>query len=349
MIKDLISIILPVYNSEKYIAKCLEALISQTYENIEIICINDGSTDKSLEILEEYAKKDSRIKLISNKNSGPATSRNIGLKNATGEFLMFCDSDDTYRPQMCEKMIEAIKKYDVDFVTCRASVEYEGDIIRLYTANTMTHQLPVGINKIESTKINDLSSLLWHKIYRKSIVDKYNITFPDGLECDDVLFNHQYYTVSNRFYEMKDSLYNYLVRHNSIMDNYQKRVCVSKLYDRIRIFEHFNKFLEQNKLKEKKEFYYLNLLFYQYLYAKAVMLTEEEQAKLVEETIKVANYMPKHKGNLFYFLEKKSTAEIDEIIKQKTHYELIYGNFSPLRRIKLLWRTIVYYNKYYRL
>lgn len=89
-----ISIILPVYNAEKYLNKCLNALINQTFSDIEILCINDGSSDSSLSILEKFAHNDKRIRIFSVPNQGPTTARNIGLQNSTGKYLMFCDSDD---------------------------------------------------------------------------------------------------------------------------------------------------------------------------------------------------------------------------------------------------------------
>ncbi len=94
MNNSMISVIVPVYNVEKYLSKCLDSIINQTYQNLEIICVDDGSTDSSPMILEEYAKKDSRIKIITRQNGGLSAARNTGVKNATGEFVSFVDSDD---------------------------------------------------------------------------------------------------------------------------------------------------------------------------------------------------------------------------------------------------------------
>ena len=131
MEKDLISILMPVYNSEKYLRKCLEALKNQTYQNIEIICVNDGSTDSSYDILLEYQNIDNRFKLFTQENSGPATSRNHCLSKAQGKYIMFCDSDDKYEPNMCQKMIETMKKENVNLVMCCANLECEEKIARL--------------------------------------------------------------------------------------------------------------------------------------------------------------------------------------------------------------------------
>ena len=113
-----ISIIVPVYNAEKYLEKCLDSLIGQTFENIEILCVNDGSTDNSPAILHRYAKMDPRVHVFDRPNSGPASARNAGLDHARGKYLMFCDADDEYTPSMCQEMYQAITEQNVDLVMC---------------------------------------------------------------------------------------------------------------------------------------------------------------------------------------------------------------------------------------
>ena len=111
-----ISVIIPVYNTENYLKECLNSVINQTFKDIEIICVNDGSTDNSLSILEEYARTDSRIKIINQKNQGVSSSRNNGIKSARGEYIMFLDSDDLYKPDLCEKVVEKIDSQSPDIV-----------------------------------------------------------------------------------------------------------------------------------------------------------------------------------------------------------------------------------------
>lgn len=123
-LKPTISIIIPVYNVEKYLRQCLESLINQTYKEIEIICVNDESPDNSLEILNEYAKSDERIVIVNKKNEGVSAARNAGLKVAKGEYIMFVDSDDWVDLQMCEMMYEAAKKENADSVMCSYVKEF---------------------------------------------------------------------------------------------------------------------------------------------------------------------------------------------------------------------------------
>ena len=116
MEKVKISIIVPIYNAEQFLEKCLNSLINQTYQNLEIVCINDGSKDKSLSILKEYQKKDKRIIIIDQANQGVSEARNKGIKMATGEYICFCDADDSYKDNFIEVMYSTILKYKVDVV-----------------------------------------------------------------------------------------------------------------------------------------------------------------------------------------------------------------------------------------
>ena len=120
-----ISIIVPVYNVEKYLSKCLDSLITQTMKDIEIICVNDGSTDNSLSVLKDYAKKDSRIVIIDKANSGPGACRNIGIEKATGEFIQFVDSDDWIEPETCEVCYQKAIEHNVDMVSFNANTIFE--------------------------------------------------------------------------------------------------------------------------------------------------------------------------------------------------------------------------------
>ena len=122
-IKNLVSIIVPCYNVEKYIKKCLKSLLSQTYSNIEIICIDDCSVDKTLSVLNEYKLYDSRIKVFCNKkNLGAGKTRQFGLSVATGEYIMWCDSDDWYEKNMVQDMVQSLIDNDVDLVVCNQKI-----------------------------------------------------------------------------------------------------------------------------------------------------------------------------------------------------------------------------------
>lgn len=345
----LISIIVPVYNTEKYIGKCLDSLINQTYQNIEIICINDGSTDGSKKILEEYTKKDKRIKLINNINSGPAISRNLGLDNSNGEYIMFCDSDDSYKPQMCEKLYQAITENDVDFATCQSSAEYEQGAKRAFSAKEQTKRMPTGLQEVKNVKIKKLSVLVWHMIYKKSIIENYNIRFPNGLINEDVLFNYEYFSVSKKYFGILEELHNYLVRNNSIMDNYYKRTNNSRLFDRIKLFGHFYKFLQTNNLiKTKKEFFY-QLLLHQYHATNNVLICKEEKENLRQEIINLVDNIEIYPNSIFDLLKRYSIEEVEKMTQDKTYIELIYGKISIKNRLKIWHKLLTQYKMFYRI
>lgn len=188
-----ISIIVPVYNAEKYLDRCLTALMNQTFKEIEILCINDGSTDRSLEILNQYQKQDSRVRVFSQKNSGPAKARNVGLKNMRGEYLMFCDADDCYESIMCEEMRKNIIDYDTDFVMCNA---YAYDSNNLEIQSLYYFPFKNGKKVLSAEEKSKINVYLWNKIFKTELVHKYHIEFPVGHKADDNFFVFAYLTIS---------------------------------------------------------------------------------------------------------------------------------------------------------
>ena len=125
MNQDLISIVVPIYNTEKYLKRCIESILNQTYQNLEVILVNDGSLDKSGQICNEYAKRDKRIKVIHKENTGSAESRNIGIKYATGKLIGFVDSDDYIDKNMYEMLYKDLKKHDAEIAICNIQMVNE--------------------------------------------------------------------------------------------------------------------------------------------------------------------------------------------------------------------------------
>ena len=251
-----ISIILPFYNAEKYFAECLESIITQTFKNIEILCINDGSTDNSLEILNAYVAKDARIRVFNQNNQGPAKARNIGLENAHGKYLMFCDADDTYEPTMCADMLNAIKTHNVDFVMCDVNL-LEVDNNHGRSAGYFNyHRLHYkGITKLTEDLKSNINVLLWNKIFKIDIIKKYNMSFPNGYECDDDCFMWQYLSISHEFYGLDKKLYNYKILNNSIMGKIYAQKHIDKIADRIFAVRYFLHFLKNNDLLTNNSFF----------------------------------------------------------------------------------------------
>lgn len=252
-----ISIIIPVYNSEKYLDTCLNSLINQTFKDIEIICINDGSMDNSLNILEKYAQTDKRIIVINQENSGVAVARNKGLKTATGNYVMFCDSDDYYHPDMCKTMLNKLTKENVDTVMCSANVfsDFKSTrdlkMVQEHYNNKDDHLC--SLNDWKNKLL--LSNELWNKIFKKEIIDKYHICFPEKIWCDDRAFIMKYLACSDNVFVLKDRLYNYRLTPKSYCENVHNKK-YKNFYDTIFAMQDVKRFFTQNELMEKNKYYF---------------------------------------------------------------------------------------------
>jgi glycosyltransferase involved in cell wall biosynthesis len=211
----IISVIVPIYKTEKYVSSCLESLINQTLQNIEIICVNDGSPDNSLIICEKYAQNDPRIIIISQTNQGLSAARNTGLSYARGEYIQFCDSDDYFMPTMCEKMYTVISSMDVDMAMSGIDLVYE-DMPPWSDENWFSVPFR-GISTINDDLFKTINVYAWNKIFKREFIVKYNIKFPYGLHYEDAAFLFKYLMISRSIYCIDLPLYNYVRRSNSIM------------------------------------------------------------------------------------------------------------------------------------
>ena len=253
-----VSVIVPVYNVEEYLPKCLDSLIGQTYKDIKIICVNDGSTDGSMDILKKYEKKDKRIVVVSKKNGGLSSARNVGLKKCNTKYVMFCDSDDYVSPRMCEKMLETIEKDNSDLAVCVLNAIYlahnemeesDRNYYRLnYTGKQYIHD--------ELVLKTDVSVV--NKIFRMDIIKKYNIEFPEGLNNEDFYFYNAYMGVSRTISFVNQRLYNYMRREGSIMsENFEaEKLSMDHLLVAEKLFDFYKEigFLEKHKYLFWKQF-----------------------------------------------------------------------------------------------
>jgi glycosyltransferase involved in cell wall biosynthesis len=230
------SIIIPVYNVEKYLAECLESVIQQTFKDIEIICVNDGSTDNSLEILTEFAQKDTRIKLINKENGGLSSARNTGLQYATCEYIYFLDSDDFIKPDLFENAYNVLKNNDVDCY-CFSSEAFTEDEAqnKIYYPNKYLRVKNTGLVKCDFKILQRSNIQVWNKIFRLSLINKYGIRFIDKLLFEDIFFTWAYFFISKKAYFEPRIFHKYRIRNNSIMSisNAKKdyNLAISHLYN----------------------------------------------------------------------------------------------------------------------
>lgn len=210
-----ISVIVPFYNVEKYARKCIESIINQSYKNIEIILVDDGSPDCCGKICDEYAQKDKRIKVIHKKNGGLSDARNIGIKEATGKYIGFVDSDDYIAPDMYEYLYNLIKQNNADISICGVQDFYEG---KEFVEQLIEENIEI-LNKEDAIKelLNDkkIRSHAWDKLYKKELFD--NIEYPKGRKMEDIATTYKLFALSEKIVLGKEIKYYYLQRNNGIM------------------------------------------------------------------------------------------------------------------------------------
>lgn len=222
-----ISIIVPVYNSEKYIKETIELLINQTYRNLEIIFVDNGSNDNSKVICEGYSKIDSRIKVVEETSPGPSAARNKGLSLATGDFICFCDSDDLPEINMYETLLKYMMEQNVDIVMCEIYSERINGLLDLPYADKDKLERGRVINDLIPKMIgnsteDDLTIPIWGSvvrcIYKSSIIKCNNIKFPQEIRfAEDLIFTLSYLKNSNSVGICKKTLYRYRMTEGSVM------------------------------------------------------------------------------------------------------------------------------------
>lgn len=213
-----VSVIIPVYNVQDYLAECLESILNQTYTYFEILCIDDCSTDGSSAILREYARKDSRIKVWTNeKNSGQAYARNVGLSNAVGEYVLFVDADDMICQDLLEKCMEVSCNSDMVCFDYKQVMGSSGEDVK-----QDRYQMVDGLYDGRDfwTKAVHKESIIiapWSKLYRRDFLTDNRITFYNGIIYEDILFSFQCYVRARKVYSLHEKLYTYRVRGQSTM------------------------------------------------------------------------------------------------------------------------------------
>lgn len=222
---SLISIIVPVYKTEKYLEHCIESVVNQTYKNLEIILIDDGSPDYSPEICDKWAKKDPRIRVLHKENGGLSSARNAGMEIATGDYIMFVDSDDYLELDMAEVLCDLIKKGDSDVARCgfffdnaKEAVAEKIDIYAEYP--------DYDILMIDLLSNGYMSGAVWNKLYKATAVK--NIRFLDEDGCsEDIMFNFRLYSKKIKAVFCEKPEYHYMVRENSIVNSEFKELAYS--------------------------------------------------------------------------------------------------------------------------
>ena len=236
-----ISVIIPVYNVEDYLRECLDSICNQTFDDIEIICVNDGSTDSSPEILNKYARKDSRVKIISQNNQGLAASRNNGYALAQGKYIYFIDSDDYLKKDALEKLYNNAISNDSDMVLFKfqkvddfKNVHKRGVAFRIdnILGDVDYDNLTFTYRDVKKQVMNSAFSACL-KLYKKEFIDTLDFTFPVGLNFEDVPVHVMVMIEAERISFVPESLYNYRSNPNSILNSTANGFDIFKVIDMV--------------------------------------------------------------------------------------------------------------------
>ncbi len=284
-----VSIIVPVYNCESSIERCLRSILTQTYQDIEVIAVDDGSKDKSGKICDKLAKEDDRLIVIHQENSGVSKTRNKALKLATGKYIQFVDSDDYLADYATKSLVDAANKNGADLVIADF---YRVIKNRISTKGKIKSKKVFSLQEYADHMIKDPADfyygVLWNKLYKRSIIEKYHLSMLEDINwCEDFLFNLEYVKYCKVFFAIQIPIYYYFKNENSLSNN--KMTAEKVVAMKHQTFDEFNKFYQQVLSEEEYQSY--RPLIYRYLveYAKDGG-TNLFNVALGQESISVVDY-----------------------------------------------------------
>lgn len=297
-----VSVIVPIYNTEKFLRKCIESIVNQTLEEIEIILINDGSTDNSHIICEEYSRKyPKKIRYINNKNIGCSATRNLGISLAKGEYIAFVDSDDYIEQEMYQEMYEKAKKENLDIVVC--GINYINE-----QTQKIKKSIPINIKeKNDYLYYKNRMANPVNKLFKKSLIK--NILFPvETHSGEDIVFCFKAILSVKYISHIEKPYYNYIHHGNNSIFNLEKRLGIFIAFNEL-----YHYLIDKNYIKDKKimkkfyenfNFYAIKGVFFMLLNPKLVSIEEyKKYNKLFYEELREIKYLPlKSKLLVHYYM-----------------------------------------------
>ncbi len=310
-----LSCIVPIYNSEKYLSKCLDSLTNQTMKNYEVILVDDGSTDNSKKIVDEYIKLyPDKFKYFYQKNMGQASARNLGLKKAEGEYIFFVDSDDYLELDACQKVYECANENDYDILSFELEEELEDG-----TKKSSNYYKFTDVSDDKKYILCETSSV--NKIIRKSILIENNLQFVENYIYEDLELIPRLILYTKKVCFIEDKLYHYVIHNNSTM---RQKEYNSKLQNIFFVMNSLKNSLENTEYKEELEYLYIEHL----LHGAVLRYLDYEEG--YSEIIKISEIMrknfPKWKKNKYFQIQN---------IKYKIFCILAYS-----KKINLLKRIL---------
>ncbi len=349
MKSPLITVIVTAYNAEQFLARCLESLCTQTLANIEVICVDDGSSDKTPKILQDYADRDQRIVAISQTNQGVSHARNLAIDRAKSDYIMFCDADDYYDPTMCEKMLAAISDdhHQIDLAISEIQVTYEAH-----------HEMKLSDDNYYSLKFNGLQHMRdeiilqtdlspTNKIFRRALLRQYDLRFPEDLFYEDAYFCAAYFCISQYVYFLPEQLYHYIRHpHSTMSDTWSKRQADHAI-DHLTIAIKLYDFLAQHQLIQQYNVVFWQL-FLQFLHfalrnskTKSNLQAVRSQAKafIAKQQSSFDSADPETRRRIKRCLISRYTPSVDKLkqilLRFMPTYRLQGENLVQLRRLEL--------------
>ena len=237
-----VSIIVPVYNVEQYLKECIESILAQTWKNFEVILVDDGSTDSSGKICDEYSQKKEFISVIHKKNGGLSSARNAGIDVAQGDYLAFIDSDDVVHPRYLSELVAIVKKEKADLAACNFCV---GSLCRWKNFSEVKYDIRCNEDVLKKMNDNDVVvTVAWNKLYHAKFFREHGLRYPVGKIHEDMFLTPQILYYTKKMVITNEQLYFYRQRENSIMNSsfsIKQLDALDAIEFRIELFQHWNK------------------------------------------------------------------------------------------------------------
>ena len=297
--KAKISIVVPIYNVEQYLDKCVRSLVNQTYENLEIILVDDGSKDKSGQICDLWKEKDNRIKVIHKKNGGLSDARNAGMRIAQGEYMAFVDSDDWVDERIYEILMENMDKYNADISVCSIKKVYEKDIldkVEILNNNISVFTAEEALKNLIKESV--LKQTVWNKLYKREVTD--NIYFEFGKIHEDEFWTYQIFGRCSSIVYTDEQLYYYLQRPGSIMNKSFSVKRLDALEAKNNRLNYVIKNYPKLELEAKKSLFFSCLYQYQSMIQIRKFDKKDVYIKMIKKYIECINFNKQEKRKLSF-------------------------------------------------
>ena len=330
-----VSIIIPVYNVEKYLRRCLDTVINQTLKEIEIIIVNDDTKDNSMDICLEYEKKDSRVKVYSKQNEGLGLTRNYGMERAKGEYIAFLDSDDFVDLDFYEKMYNNITTNNTDAVFANVKLYFREDKILQKDKMPFKHDvIPskkfmynlLHIKDNEEYGKNYMRMCVWRSLYSRKIIEEKNIKFVSEREfiSEDILFNIDFCMFSNTISFVKDTYYYYCYNENSLTKTYRKDRFEKDIILYKELIRKLTEYGEYEKIKAGLASYFLGYV----------------RGAIKQEVSNSPNSKQEINKNLDYILNNSIVTEANKIAAYDNMFRMLISLLIKLKAKRIL--TFIY-------